>query len=78
MLVVRQGVDGGDGGVVRKLLDVALGERAEHDAMHHAAHHPRGVFDRLAAPKLQLAGRQENDPAAQFANANLKGYPRAG
>ena len=73
MLVVREGVDGGDLRVVRELLDVALGEGAEHSAVNHAAHHAGGVLDRLAAAKLNLAGRQENDLAAQLADADLEG-----
>ena len=73
MLVVRQRVDGGDAGVLGELLHVALREGAEHRAVHHPAQHARGVLDRFAAAKLNLAGGQEDHLPAQLADADLEG-----
>ena len=73
MLVVRERIDGGNARVVRELLDIALREGAEDGAVDHPAQHARGVLDRLAAAKLDLAGGQEDHLAAQLADADLEG-----
>ena len=73
VLVVRKGVNGGDLGVAGEFLDVALGEGAEHGAVDHAAQDAGGVLDGFAAAKLDFAGWEENDLAAQLADADLEG-----
>ena len=78
MLVVGEGVDGGNARVVREFLDVALREGAEHGAMDHPAQHARGVLDGFAAAKLDFAGREEDHLAAQLADADLEGDAGAG
>ena len=76
--LVREGIDGGNAGIVGELLDVALREGAEDGAVDHPAQHARGVLDRLAAAKLDFAGGQEDRLPAQLADADLEGHAGAG
>src|SRR5207244_287936 len=77
MLFIRQGVDGGNGGVARELFDIRLRVSAENSPMNHAAKHAGGVFDRLAATDLDFGRRQKNDLPAQCANADIERNARA-
>ncbi len=77
MLVIGEGVNGGDTRVARKLFHVVLREGAEYGAMDHPAQDARGVLDWFAAAKLDLAGREEDYLAAQLADAHLEGDPGA-
>ena len=73
MLVVGEGVDGGDAGEIGEFLDVALGEGADDGAVEHSAQDAGGVLDGFAAAKLDIAGGKEHDLAAELADADLEG-----
>ena len=72
MRVVRQPVDHRNFGVLGELLDVLLGEGADHDRVQVALQHVRRVLDRLAAPELKVAGRQVEPVAAELDDADLE------
>ena len=65
-------------GVARELLDVLVGEGADHDAVHVARQDARRVGDRLAAAELDVARRQEERVAAQLVGADLERDAGAG
>ena len=72
MLGVGQPVDDGHVGVLGQLLDVGLGEGADHDRVDVAREHPGRVLDRLAAPELQVGGREVEAYAAELGDADLE------
>ena len=77
MLVIGQRVDGRDAGKFGEFLHVALRKRADDRAVNHPAQHARGVLDRFAAAQLDFVRVEKHRLAAQFANADLEGNPRA-
>ena len=72
VLVVGEGVDGGDAGVVGKIDHVLLGEGADDSAVNHAAEDAGGVLDGLTAAELDVDTGKEHGGAAEFADADLK------
>jgi hypothetical protein len=46
--------------------------------VNHAAHHARGVLDRLATTELDVGPGKEHDLTAEFANADLEAHAGAG
>ena len=74
---VGQPVDHRDVGVLGQLLDLGVGERADHDPVHVAREHARGVGDRLAAAELDVARREEERVSAELPGAHLERDARA-
>src|SRR6185437_1336581 len=72
MQEIGQTVDHGHVGEPGQLLDVLVGEGADHDAIDVARQHARGVGDRLAASELDVARREEEGVAAQVEGADLE------
>ena len=72
MRAVGQAVDDGDGRVGRELLDIGLGERPDHDRVEVAREDDGRVLDRLAAPELQVAGREVEAGAAELVDPDLE------
>ena len=77
MQQIGESVDDRDVGVLRQLLDVLVGEGADHDAVHVARQHARRVGDRLAAAELDVARREEERVPAELKGADLERDPRA-
>ena len=78
MLLVGEGVDGRDAGKPCKGFDIGLLEGADNGSVDHPTKDPRGVFDRFPATQLDLAGGEEEDIAAEFADTDLETDARAG
>ena len=60
-----------------ELLDVVLGERADDDAVEVAREDDRSVAERLAAPELQLVGREVEPDPAELGDSDPEGDARA-
>ena len=77
--VVRVGeaVDHRDLAVVGEVLDVLLGEGADHDAVDVAAHHVGGVLDGLPDAQLDVVGVQEHGLGAELLDPDLEAHARA-
>ena len=73
-----QPVDDRYASVCRQPLDRVMGEGAHHDRVAHFAQHPGGIFHRLAAAKLGVAGREEHRATAAFEHRGLERNPGAG
>jgi hypothetical protein len=76
VLLVGEPVDDGDRGVLGKLVDVGLRERAHDDPVQVAREDVCGVLDRLAAPELELVGGEEERKAAELGNSDAEGDTR--
>ena len=50
MLGVRERIDGRDAAEFREILDIALRESSDDDAVQHPSHHARGILDRFPRP----------------------------
>jgi hypothetical protein len=74
---VGEPVDDGDVGVGGQQLHVGVREGADHDAVHVAREHARGVGDGLAAPQLHVARGEEVRGAAQLRGPHLEGHAGA-
>src|SRR5919202_3698226 len=72
MELVREAVDDGNVRVLRKLVDVRLGEGADHDPVQVAGEDACGVLDRLAAPELEVAGGEVEGGAAELEHSDLE------
>ena len=72
MLLVGEGIDRRDPRETGEGLDVGLLEGADHRAVDHSTKYAGGVLDRLPAPKLDLAGGEEERLAAELADADLE------
>ena len=72
MRQVGEPVDDGDVGVAGKLLDVGVRVRTDHDPVAHPRQHARHVADRLAAPQLDIARRQEERVPAQVVRPHFE------
>ena len=77
MLGIGESIDGGDAGVLREILDVALGKGPDYSAVHHAAEHAGGVLDGFTAAELEVVGVEKHHAAAELADAGLEGYAGA-
>ncbi len=77
--VVRVGepVDHRDLTIPGEVLHVRLGEGADHDAVHVAAHHVGGVPDGLADAQLDVARIEEHRLGAELLDADLEAHARA-
>ena len=69
---IRQAVDDGDRRVTGELEDRVVRERAGHDAVHVAREDAGRVRDRLAAPELDVARRQELCGPPELRHARLE------
>lgn len=78
MLLVGEGVDGGNLAVFREINDIALGKGTDDGAVDHAAEDASGVLDRFAATELDVVGGKEKDVTAEFADADLEADAGAG
>ena len=75
---VGEAVDDRNGGVARQLLDLLVGEGADHDAVHVSGQHLGGVVHRLATAHLAVAiGKEERVPP-ELGHPHLEGHPGAG
>jgi hypothetical protein len=74
--LVGEPVDDRDVRVRRQLVDVRLLEGPDHDAVEVARQDPRGVFDRLSASQLEVAGGQVEAAAAELRDPDLEADPR--
>ena len=74
---IRQPVDDRDAAVFGERLHLALRECTDHDTVEIAREHTRGVFDRLAAPDLQITARQKQRLPAELVHARFKRNARA-
>ncbi len=63
--------------VLGEVVNVLLGEGADHDAVYVAAHHVGRVFDRLAHSQLDVVGAQEHGLGAELLDADLEAHPGA-
>ena len=77
MQQVRQRIDDRDARPLCKLLHAVMAERADHDAVEVARQHARRILDRLAAPELQVAVRQEQRLSAELVHARFERNARA-
>ena len=77
VVVVGEAVDHRDLAVLGEVLDVLLGEGADHDAVDVAAHHVGGVLDRLADAELDVVGVEEDGLGAELLDAHLEAHPGA-
>jgi hypothetical protein len=73
MLVIGQGVDGGNAGVLREFLDITLGKRADDRAVNHAPEHAGRVLDRFTASELYVIRIEKQHFSAEFAEPNFEG-----
>jgi hypothetical protein len=73
---VGEAVQHGDVRVCRELLDVGLRVRPDHDRVEVARQHERRVADRLAAPELEVGGREVERRPAQLRHPDLEGDAR--
>ena len=76
MQQIGQGVDDGDVGISGELLHLLMLEGADHHAVEVARQDARRVLDRLAAPDLQVAVREEERLPAELEHARLEGDAR--
>ena len=72
VMVVDEAVDHRDLAVGGEVLDVLLGEGADHDAVDVAAHHVGGVPDGLADAQLDVGGVEEDGLGAELLDAHLE------
>ena len=78
MLGVRERIDGRDAAEFRELLDIALRESSDDDAVQHSSHHARGILDWFAAAELNVVAGEEHHRSSQLAYPHFKGHARAG
>ena len=78
MLVVSQGVDGGNAAETGEFFDVLLSEGADDGAVDHASEHPGGVANGLAASQLDVVRIEEEYLGPEFAKSHLETDPGAG
>ena len=78
MLVISQGIDRRDAGILREIDDVLLGKGPDDHAVHHAPEDAGGVLDRLAPAELDVVAGKEHREASQLADTDLEGNPGAG
>jgi len=74
---VGESVDHRDLAVLGEVVDVLLGEGADHDAVDVAAHHVRGVLDGLADAQLDVVGAEEHGLGAELLDADLEAHAGA-
>ena len=70
---VREAVDDRNGAARGELFQIALLERADHNAVNHPGKHAHGVGNRLAAAELNIRGREKQRVHPQLVRAHLKG-----
>ena len=78
MVRVGEAVDHGNARPLRELDDVGVREGADHDRIDHAREHARHVADRLAAPELDVARREEQGVPAELVGADFEADPGPG
>ncbi len=78
MLLVRQGIDGGNAGKTGEFLHLLLPVRTDGGAVNHTSQHSGRILDGLSAPKLDVMDGKEHGAASQFADAHFKGNAGAG
>ena len=78
MAEIREAVDDGHRAVLREILDLLLVEGADHDAVHIAGEHARGILHRLAAADLRALAREYDGVAAELVDAHLERNARSG
>lgn len=78
MLLIGEGIDGGDVCEVGEVDDVLLRVGADDGTVDHAAHDAGGVLDVLAPAELDIVFGEEHDVASELADADLEGDAGAG
>ena len=73
---IGQGIDDRNVGILGELLHLLMLEGADHHAVEIAREDASRILDRLAAPDLQVAVREEECLPAKLKHARLKGNAR--
>lgn len=60
VLVVREGIDGGDAGVAGEIDNILLGEGADYGAVDHSPEYSGGVHDGFPAAELDIVFGKEH------------------
>ena len=74
---IGEAVDDGDMRMMRQLLGLGVIVRADHDRIHHAAQHARGVGNAFPSPQLAGTGIEDQGRTAQLAHADVETHSRA-
>jgi hypothetical protein len=74
--LVGEPVQDGHLGVLRELVHVCLPERPDHDPIQVAGEDGGRVLDRLAAPELEVAGREVEAGSAELGDSDLEAHAR--
>jgi hypothetical protein len=77
VVLVGQSVDDRHPRMGGKALDLGVLVGADHHDVDHPRDHAGGVFDRLAATQLRVAGGDVNDRSAELVHARFEADARA-
>ena len=78
VLLVRQGIDGGNAGKAGEFLHFLLSVSPDGGAVDHTSQHAGRILDGLSTPELDVMDGKEHGTAPQFTDAHFKGNAGAG